>query len=145
MLQESVVAIIPEESVRDVLPAIHRAGLGHVSRLVRAGRSPVLAQLLRAGIPISQAPESLSSCASALLVNAAARAPMTASLLLQHGASQVWTVSALGAWTESEDVILTQPNMHLLPPHPAQLVPGRDLPPAIVDPAQSVPSSDQAE
>ncbi len=126
MLQDSVVAIVSDDAVRDILPAVHRAGLGHLSRLIRVGRSTVVQQLQRAGIPVSQAPAGVQSSQAALLITAAARSPMAASLVLQHGASTVWTVSALGAWIEVEDVILVQPNVHDLPPRPARLVPGRD-------------------
>lgn len=128
MLQDSVVAIVPDEVVRDILPAVHRAGLGHVARLVRAGKRSVATQLQRAGVPISQAPDLLQSTTVALLINAAARSPMAGSLLLQHGASQVWTISATGAWTEIDDVVLAQPNVYELPPHPARQVPGRTVP-----------------
>ncbi|MBA2467838.1 MAG: hypothetical protein H0V37_00360 [Chloroflexia bacterium] len=145
MLQDSVVAIVPDEAVRDILPTIHRAGLGHVARLIRAGRSSVLEHLQRAGVPVAQAPEPLQMCQAALLINAAARSPMAASLVLQHGASQVWTVSALGAWNEIEDVILVQPNVHELPPHPARLVPGRAAPPPALAPPGRAPASDAAE
>jgi len=145
MLQDSVVAIVPDDAVRDILPVIHQAGLGHVARLLRAGRSSVVAQLQRAGVPVSQAPGSLQSSQAALLINAAARSPMAGSLLLQHGASQVWTVSGTGAWTEIEDVVLVQPNVHELPPHPARMVPGRGAQPAaipILAPERSVEAAE---
>lgn len=145
MLQDSVVAIVPDEAVRDILPAIHRAGLGHVARLIRAGRSSVLEQLQRAGVPVAQAPKPLLQCQAALLINAAARSPMAGSLALQHGASQVWTVSALGAWNEIEDVILVQPNVHELPPHPARLVPGRAAQPAATVPPGPDPAPQPTE
>lgn len=124
MIQDSVVALIPEHAVRDVLPAIHRAGLGHLARVIRSGRNPVLDQLQRAGVPVSQAPAGIEECDAILLVTAAARSQMAASLLLQSGANQVWTVSGIGVWIVAEDVLLTKPNVHLLPPHPAQHVPG---------------------
>lgn len=145
MLQDSVVAIVPDEAVRDILPAIHRAGLGHISRLIRAGRGTVVDQLRRAGVPVAQAPESLESSQAALLITAAARSPMAASLVLHHGASQVWTVSALGAWIETEDAILVQPNVHELPPHPARLVPGRGAEPLPPVTQPSNPATGQAE
>jgi len=124
MIQDSVVALVPEDAVRNVLPAIHRAGLGHLARMIRTGRRPVLDQLQRAGVPVSQAPAGLRECDAILLVAAAARSPMAASLLLQSGANQVWTVSRHGVWIDTEDVLLKKPNVHLLPPHPARRVPG---------------------
>lgn len=141
MLQDSVVAIVTDDAVGDILPAVHRASLGHLARLIRAGRSPVMQQLQRAGVPVSQAPAILESSAAVLLVTAAARSSMAASLVLQHGASTVWTVSSRGAWVEIEDVILAQPNVHELPPHRGRLVPGRGatpLPPA-TQPSSPVP------
>lgn len=126
MLQDSVVATVSDDAVRDILPAVHRAGLGHLARLVRANRSPVTQQLQRAGIPVSQSPPDLDSSPAVLLVTAAARSPMAASLLLRHGAGTVWVVSAQGSWIEQDDVILAQPNIHELPPPPARLIPGRD-------------------
>ncbi len=126
MLQDSVVAIVSDDAVRDILPAVHRAGLGHLARLIRAGRSSVAQQLQRAGVPVSQAPAHVETSPAVLLISAAARSPMAASLALQHGASMVWTVSGMGTWTATEDVILIQPNLHELPPHPARRVPGRN-------------------
>lgn len=145
MLQDSVVAIVPDDAVRDILPAVHRAGLGHLARLVRAGRRSVLDQLQRAGVPVSQAPASIEQCRAALLISAAARSPMASSLVLQHGASTVWIVSALGAWIEVEDILLTQPNVYDLPPHPARHVPGRDAAPHPPLSAPSEPTPGQAE
>ena len=142
MLQDAVVAIVSDDAVRDILPAVHRAGLGHLARLTRAGRSSVVQQLQRAGVPVTRAPESLGTSRVALLITAAARSPMAASLVLQHGASTVWTVSSLGAWLEVEDVILVQPNVNDLPPRPPRLVPGRGADP-FPPVAQSSPSTSE--
>jgi len=124
MLQDAIVARIPETGVCAVLTAIHIAGFGHVSRMIRCGRRPVLSQLQRAGIPIAQAPEGVQRCEAVLLVTAAARSPLAATLLLRNGADRVWTVSQLGDWTVADDVVVAKPNVHVLPPHPAQRVPG---------------------
>lgn len=143
MPQDAVVAIVPDLLIGEVLPSLHRAGLGHIARLVRAKpRNPLLAQLQRAGIPVSQAPELVAGAGSVLVVNAAARSPMAGSLLLRLGATTVWTVTAMGAWMPIDDVVVDQPGIHVLPPHPLQRVPGRD-------PQQRVtlsrPASAQAE
>lgn len=142
MLQDSVVAVVSDDAVRDILPAVHRAGLGHIARLIRSGRSSVVQQLQRAGVPVSQAPARLETSQTVLLINAAARSPMAASLVLQHGATMVWTVSGTGNWIATEDVILVKPNVHDLPPHPARLVPGRDAP---TRPSAGPPSSPASE
>ncbi len=152
MLQDSVVAIVPDDAVRDILPAVHRAGLGHLARLIRSNRRSVVEQLQRAGVPISQAPADLAASPAVLLVRAAARSLMAASLALQHGARAVWIVSGNGAWVEHDDVILVQPNVHVLPPHPARVVPGRNAtasqpispsPASLAEPADE-PASDPA-
>lgn len=120
MLQDSVVALIPEDKVGSVLPAVHRSGYGHLARMIRSGKRAVLDQLQRAGVPVTQAPEALAGIPAVLLVTAAARTPMAAALLLREGASRVWTVSANGIWAELEDAVLAQPNVHVLPPRPVR-------------------------
>ena len=120
MIQDSVVAIVPEDVLGDVLPVVHRSGYGHLARVIRAGKRPLPGQLQRAGVPISMAPDVVLNSPSVLLVSAAARSPMAAAMLMRHGASRVWTVDRHGTWAELEDAILSQPNVHVLPPHPAQ-------------------------
>ncbi len=144
MIQESVVAIVPEDILGEVLPAVHRAGLGHLARLLRSERSPVLDQLQRAGVPVSQAPETIAARPTILLVSAAARSQMTGSLLVQHGANQVWIVTSLGEWVVVDDVIFSQPGTEL-PPPPAQRVPGRDPRHSVVRPAPGPVVADQVE
>ncbi len=144
MLQDAVVAVVSDDAARDILPAVHRAGLGHISRLIRPGRSSVVQQLQRAGVPSSQAPANLETSQAVLLINSAARSPMAASLVLQHGATMVWTVSGTGNWIATEDVILVKPNVHDLPPHPARLVPGRDASPHPPADQPSSPASEQS-
>jgi len=131
MIQDAVVAVIPEEQVGEVLPAIHRAGYGHLARMIRTGKRPVLDQLQRAGVPVSQAPTAIAELPAVLLVSAAARSPMAAALLMRHGASRVWTITATGAWHEIDDLVLAQPNVHVLPPHPARHAPVAPAAPAI--------------
>jgi hypothetical protein len=120
MLQDSVVAIVPEEHLGEILPVVHRSGYGHLARVIRNGKRPLAGQLQRAGVPISLAPDAVIESPAVLLVSAAARSQMAAALLMRHGASRVWTVAASGAWNELEDVVLSQPNVHVLPPHPAR-------------------------
>ncbi len=126
MIQDSVVALIPEDRIGEVLPVIHRSGYGHVVRLVRAGKRPVLDQLQRAGVPIAQAPELIGGLPAVLVISAAARSPMASALVMRHGASRIWIVTAQGAWNEVEDSVLAQPNVHVMPPHPARQSPRVD-------------------
>ncbi len=120
MLQDSVVAIVPEDLLGEILPVIHRSGYGHLARVIRNGKRPLAGQLQRAGVPISLAPDAVVESPSVLLVSAAARSEMAAAMLMRHGASRVWTVAASGTWNELEDAVLSQPNVHVLPPHPAR-------------------------
>jgi hypothetical protein len=144
MIQESVIAIVPEELLDDVLPAVHRAGLGHLARLLRRERSPLLDQLQRAGVPVSQAPATVADFPTVLLVTAAARSRMTGSLLVQHGAEHIWIVTSLGEWVVVDDVILDQPDTDPRP-LPAQVVPGRDTRHSVVRPAPDAVVADQFE
>jgi hypothetical protein len=143
MIQDVVVAVIPEEQVGDVLPAIHRAGYGHLARMIRTGKRPVLDQLQRAGVPVSQAPTVVADLPAVLLVSAAARSPMAAALLMRHGASRVWTISPAGAWQELEDMVLAQPNVHMLPPHPARATTSTVATPAAPPPLSFEPDGER--
>ncbi len=120
MLQDSVVAIVPEDTLGDILPVVHRSGYGHITRVIRNGKRPLLGQLQRAGVPVSLAPDVVGESPTVLMISAAARSPMAAAMLMRHGASRVWTVSTGGAWNELDDAVLSQPNVHVLPPHPAR-------------------------
>jgi hypothetical protein len=133
MLQDSVVAIVPEELLGEILPVIHGSGYGHLARVIRNGKRPLAGQLQRAGVPISLAPDAVIESPAVLLVSAAARSQMAAAMLMRHGASRVWTVSAGGAWNELEDTVFSQPNVHVLPPHPARTAAATPVVPASSD------------
>ena len=125
MIQESVVAIVSEETLGEILPAVHRAGLGTICRVLRTKRSPLLDQLQRAGVPVSQAPTTIATTDRLIVIAAAARAPMASSLLIRHGATTVWTVSVLGEWIPIEDVMLPQPIPDSVELRLVQPIPGR--------------------
>lgn len=118
MIQESVVAVINNDVLGDILPIVHRSGYGHLARVIRNTRRSLLGQLQRAGVPVSQAPETITQIPAVLLISAAGRAPMAATMLIRLGANRVWIVSADGVWSELEDTVLSQPNVHALPAHP---------------------------
>ena len=140
MIQDSVVAIVPEDLMATVLAAVHRDGLGHLARMIRPKkRNPLLDQLQRAGVPVSQAPDQVAASDALLYIAAAARSPMAGLVLMQRGATRVWIVSARGAWNELEDLVVAVPSMHVLPPHPAQRVPGRDPNHSVREPSTARP------
>jgi hypothetical protein len=105
MLYDHVVAVVDDAHLSTILPVIHRNGLGHVARALRANRVDVREQLRRAGVPVEQSPAELPDARLLLMIGAAARSPSASELLLQQGAIRVWIVSANGAWQEIDDRI----------------------------------------
>ncbi|HEV2072448.1 MAG TPA: hypothetical protein VGR29_02290 [Thermomicrobiales bacterium] len=106
MIPDTVVAIVSEESLPDLLTQVHRSGFGQNARVLRPRRSPLREQLRRAGISIEQAPERLDAAACLLTILAAGRSPAAADLALHHGASATWIVTRSGAWNLVDDRIL---------------------------------------
>lgn len=136
MIADVVVAVVTPDVLRDALPAIHRSGLGHTARVMRAARGDLRAQLRRAGVPVESGPERLASEDTLLMVAAAGRSPVAASLLLERGARHTWIVSPSGFWREIDDMVI--------PPPPAQ----RPSIPSSVPgplPAATLPSSPAEE
>lgn len=134
MLQDAVVAIVPEGRLSDLLPAIHRAGMGYLTRVATPARGPLLDQLQRAGIPVSQAPDVVRESNQVLFINAGGRAVTTASLLLQH-LPQVWIVNGLGAWNPVDDQVITTNTTPAPQTDTPQSVPGRRTIAPLVTPA----------
>lgn len=110
MVSDTVVAIVPEETLPGLLTQVHRSGLGQNARVLRPRRSPVSQQLRRAGVPIEQAPERIEGADCILMIMAAARSPMAAELALHHGASATWIITRSGTWNLVDDhVVMNQP------------------------------------
>lgn len=109
MLAEVVVAPIEEERLTDVLPMIHRARLGNNARIMQASRANLGAQLRRAGVPTANAPERVLASACLLVVHAAARSQLAASIALRHGAHSAWIVSPNGFWYPFEEGVAPAP------------------------------------
>ena len=107
MVSDTVVAIVPEEALPELLSQIHRSGLGQNARVLRSHRSPVSEQLRRAGVPIEQAPERIEAADCVLMITAAARSPVAAALTLRHGASATWVISRDGVWNIVDDHVVT--------------------------------------
>jgi len=136
MIADVVVAAVTPDVLRDALPAIHRNGLGHTARVIRAVRGDLRAQLRRAGVPVESGPARLANEDTLLMVAAAGRSPVAASLLLERGARATWIVSPSGYWREVDDLVI--------PPQPAQ----RPSVPSAVPgplPAATIPSSPTEE
>ena len=107
MIADVVVAAVTTDVLRDALPVIHRNGLGHTARVMRAERGDLRAQLRRAGVPVESGPERLTAEECLLLVAAAGRSPAAAALLLNRGARATWIVSPSGSWRQVDDMVST--------------------------------------
>jgi len=119
VLADAIVAIPGTTPLANLLTAIHRNRLGHVSRVLTASdRRPLTQQLQRAGIPAANAPAAVSASDRLVLVAAAARSEEGAHLLLRHGAERVWVISRTGTWSELDDSIVQDT---LPAAYPAQL------------------------
>lgn len=139
MLQDAVVAIVPEGCLGDLLPAIHRAGMGYLARVASPARGPLRDQLQRAGIPATQAPPEVVESQQIIFLQAGGRSRMTAQLLLEQSVPQVWIVNTLGAWLPVDDEVISAQTIPVPAPMPTQNVPGRHpIPPTV----SSAPDSD---
>jgi hypothetical protein len=106
MVSDTVVAIVPEESLPELLTQVHRTGFGQNARVLRPRRSPLREQLRRTGIPVDQAPERLDVAACLLTILAAGRSLAAADLALHHGASATWIVTRAGVWHLVDDRVI---------------------------------------
>lgn len=111
MLCDVLVAIVDRDQLNAILPAVHQHALGHVARVLDAGRGEVTSQLRRAGVPVEQAPAIVVGAPLMLMISAAARCPAAARLLMRAGVDRVWIVARNGSWSEIDDsVILVAPD-----------------------------------
>jgi glutamate-1-semialdehyde aminotransferase len=140
MLPDAVITIIPNGKLSALLSAIHSDGMGYLARIATVERGPLLDQLQRAGIPVSQAPAAVADAEQVLFVNAGGRAQSTASLLMRHGAQRAWIVNAHGAWVDVDDTLLTTAPVAPRQFGERQDVPGRcQLPPEPATQRESLP------
>jgi hypothetical protein len=136
MIADVVVAAMTPDVLRDALPAIHRSGLGHTARVMRAERGDLRAQLRRAGVPVESGPARLAAEELVLMVAAAGRSPAAATLLLGSGAQATWIVSPSGFWRQIDDAVLA-PNLVEPPPRedrqviPAAVAESETAPPVV--------------
>lgn len=102
-MQSSVFAVITEEIQNDVVAALHAAGVGHLTRVIRRERGAVGAQLERAGVASDDVPASLAHADRVILVTPAPNALDTACLVLQRGAISAWTFTPDEGWQPIDD------------------------------------------
>lgn len=108
MVSDAMVAIVSDEALPDILPVVHRSGLGHTARVLKPKKLTVREQLRRAGVPTMDLPERIEGAPAVLLIMAAARSPFAADLALQHGASATWVVTTTGAWNLVDDHLVQE-------------------------------------
>ena len=108
MVSDAMVAIVSEETLPDILPVVHRSGLGHTARVLKPKKLSIREQLRRAGVPTMDLPERIDGATAVLLIMAAVRSPFAADLALQHGASATWIVTTAGAWILVDDHLIEE-------------------------------------
>ena len=106
MTGDVLVALVDREQLGAILPAVHQHALGHVARVIDAGRGDIIGQLRRAGVPVEQAPAAIAGAPLAIMIAAAARCPAAARLLLDSGLDRLWIVRTTGAWVTADDTVL---------------------------------------
>ncbi|HYH12412.1 MAG TPA: hypothetical protein VD789_08680 [Thermomicrobiales bacterium] len=102
-MQSSAIAVITEDTQNDVIAALHAAGVGHLTRVIRRERGIIADQLKRAGVDTGDLPATLPDADRVVLVTPAPRALETACLVLQRGATSAWTVTPEAGWEVVDD------------------------------------------
>lgn len=133
MIFDSVIAIVDNETLTDILPIVHAQGLGNVARVLSAERGDLQSQLKRMGVPSEGAPQVVQEAALLLVLSAAARSRSAGGLLLRAGASPVWTVTRHGEWQVFDDAVT------LVSPGPSAPVPAHRPIPGLHDSQRTDP------
>ena len=102
-MQASAVAVITEEIQNDVVAALHAAGVGHLTRVIRRERGDIATQLRRAGVDVDLVPASVLEADRIVLVSPDARNLETACVMLQKGATSAWTLTPGDGWQAVDD------------------------------------------
>jgi hypothetical protein len=102
-MQASAVAVITEDIQNDVIAALHAAGVGHLTRVIRRERGDIAAQLDRAGIDTDHLPGAIPGADRVVLVTPDARNLETACIMLQRGAISAWTLTPGEGWRAVDD------------------------------------------
>jgi len=117
-MQPSAIAVITEQTQNDVIAALHAAGVGHLTRVIRQERGRIVDQLRRAGVDTSRIPTPVVEADRVVLVTPAPRAIETASLVLQRGATSAWMVTAEAEWEAVDDRLIEIAATRELPARP---------------------------
>jgi hypothetical protein len=96
---DTVLAVVPRSDLSVVLTAFHRGGYGHVVRVIDPERSPLAAQLPRAGVTDTRL-EAVGPDQVVLFVPAPQRATQAAALAMANGAVDVDLVTRGAATSE---------------------------------------------
>jgi hypothetical protein len=89
---EIVIAAVESANLSTILTAIHRGGLGHLTRVLDPKRGDVAGQLRRAGVEVPEGFSLGSDNRVAVMISAAARTPAATELLRRQGAIATWWV-----------------------------------------------------
>jgi hypothetical protein len=102
-MQSSVVAVITDETQNEIVAALHAAGVGHLTRVIRRERGRIAGQLDRAGVDIDELPDAIATAERTVLVTPTVRPVDTACLVLQRGATSAWTLTSDEGWQAIDD------------------------------------------
>ena len=123
-MQASAVAVITEDIQNDVVAALHAAGIGHLTKVIRRERGDIATQLGRAGIDADRVPVSVLDADRVVLVSPDARNLETACIMLQKGATSAWTLNPDDGWSVVDDEtieIAATRELPARPPSPAHV------------------------
>ena len=90
---DTVLAVVERDRLAAILAGIHRAGLGHVARVLDPKRGDLTGQLRRVGLP--ELPEATNADPASVIVavTSAGRAGLAANLMANGGAKRVYVTS----------------------------------------------------
>jgi hypothetical protein len=117
-MQASAVAVITEEIQNDVVAALHAAGVGHLTRVIRRERGDIATQLRRAGVDSDDVPPAVIEADRVVLVSPDARNLETACIMLQKGATSAWTLNTGDGWNVVDDETIEIAATRELPARP---------------------------
>ena len=96
---EIVIGVVGRANLSAALTAVHRGGLGNVTRVLDPHRGEVTGQLRRAGVEVPTDFALDGDNRVAIMITASARAAAATELLRRHGAVATWTVARTGPAT----------------------------------------------
>lgn len=117
-MQSSAVAVITEDIQNDIVAALHAAGVGHLTRVIRRERGDIATQLRRAGVDPGAVPDAVLGAERVVVVSPDASNLETACVMLQRGAISAWTLSPGDGWHPVDDEMIEIAATRDLPPRP---------------------------